>query len=84
MQNEGRNNKLGPVKVSIIVPVYNSEKYIVRCVDSILQQSTSDIEIILVDDGSNDAGPIICDELAGKNSCIKVIHQENTGISGAR
>lgn len=70
--------------VSVIVPVYNVEKYIHRCVDSILEQTFSDFELILVDDGSPDNCPSICDEYAAKDSRIRVIHQENRGLSAAR
>ena len=72
------------MKVSAIVPVYNVEKYIYRCVDSILNQTFSDFELILVDDGSPDNCPQICDEYAKKDSRIKVIHKENGGLSSAR
>lgn len=71
-------------KVSIIVPVYKTEKYIHRCVDSILSQTFSDIEVILVDDGSPDRCPEICDEYKSKDSRIQVIHQKNGGVSAAR
>ena len=70
--------------VSVIVPVYNVEKYIHRCVDSILAQTFTDFELILVDDGSPDNCPAICDEYAEKDSRIRVIHQENGGLSAAR
>ena len=71
-------------KVSIIVPVYKVEKYLNRCVDSILAQTFTDFECILVDDGSPDGCPAICDEYAKKDNRIKVIHQENKGVSAAR
>ncbi|MCQ2471694.1 MAG: glycosyltransferase [Clostridia bacterium] len=71
-------------EISIIIPVYKVEKYLCRCVDSILNQSYSDYEIILVDDGSPDRCPEICDEYAKKDSRIKVIHQKNSGVSAAR
>lgn len=71
-------------KVSIIVPVYKTEKYIHRCIDSILSQTFSDIEVILVDDGSPDKCPKICDEAAEKDKRIKVIHKDNGGLSSAR
>lgn len=71
-------------KVSIIVPIYKTEQYINRCVDSILSQTFSDIEVILVDDGSPDKCPEICDEAAEKDKRIKVIHKENGGLSSAR
>lgn len=70
--------------ISIIVPVYNVEKYIERCIDSVINQTYKNLEIILVDDGSNDKSGIICDEYAKKDSRIKVIHKENSGVSNAR
>ena len=71
-------------KISIIIPVYNVEKYLDRCIDSIINQSLKDIEIILVDDGSPDNCPQLCDEWAKKDSRIKVIHKENAGLGMAR
>lgn len=71
-------------KVSLIVPVFNVEKYLRRCVDSILTQTYQNIEVILVDDGSPDACPAICDEYAAKDRRVHVIHQRNAGLSGAR
>ena len=71
-------------KFSIIIPVYNVEKYLNQCVDSVLNQSFSDFEIILVDDGSPDNCPQICDEYAEKDNRVKVIHKENGGVSAAR
>lgn len=70
--------------ISVIVPVYNVEKYLCKCVDSILAQTYTNLEIILVDDGSPDNCPAICDEYAEKDSRIKVIHKENGGLSSAR
>lgn len=70
--------------VSVIIPVYNAQDYLVRCVDSILNQSYKNMEIILVDDGSMDSSPIICDELAKKDDRITVLHQSNGGVSLAR
>ncbi len=70
--------------VSIIVPVYNVEKYLRRCLDSIINQTYQDIEIIVVDDGSTDASKHICDEYAKIDSRISVIHKENGGVSSAR
>ena len=69
---------------SIIVPIYKVENYLNQCVDSILGQTFQDFEIILVDDGSPDACPAICDEYAKKDSRIKVVHKENGGLSDAR
>ena len=71
-------------KVSIIVPVYKVEKYLRKCIDSIINQTLKDIEIILVDDGSPDNCGKICDEYAAKDTRIKVIHKENGGLSSAR
>ena len=69
---------------SVIVPIYNIEKYIRRCIDSVLSQSFSDYELILVDDGSPDRCGVICDEYAKKDERIKVIHKENGGLVSAR
>lgn len=71
-------------KISIIVPVYNVEQYIKRCIESILGQTFSDFELILVDDGSPDNCGVICDEYAEKDCRIRVIHQKNGGMSIAR
>ena len=71
-------------KLSVIVPVYNVEKYLERCVDSVINQNYPNIEIILVDDGSKDSSGKICDILAAKDNRIKVIHQQNGGLSAAR
>lgn len=71
-------------KISIIVPVYNSSKYLRSCIDSILKQSLSDWELILVNDGSTDDSGEICDEYAVKYPAIRVIHKENAGVSEAR
>jgi len=69
---------------SVIVPIYNIEKYLRRCIDSVLSQSYADFELILVDDGSPDNCPAVCDEYAAKDSRIKVIHKENGGLVSAR
>lgn len=71
-------------QISIIVPVYNVEPYLRRCVDSILAQTFTDFELILVDDGSPDNCGVICDEYARIDSRVKVIHQENKGQAAAR
>lgn len=71
-------------KVSVIIPVYNTAKYLKKCVDSVLAQTLKDIEIVLVDDGSTDGvSPEICDEYAGLDSRIKVVHKENGGLISA-
>lgn len=69
---------------SIIIPVYKTEEYLHQCVDSILCQTFTDYEIILVDDGSPDNCPAICDEYAAKDNRVIVVHKENSGLSGAR
>ena len=70
-------------KVSIVVPVYNVERYLAQCLDSILAQTLQDIEIILVDDGSTDSSGALCDDYAAKDSRIHVIHQPNGGYGKA-
>ena len=70
--------------ISVIVPVYNVEKYLEECVESVLAQTYTDIEIILVDDGATDSSGQICDRYAEKDERVRVIHQENQGLSGAR
>lgn len=72
------------IKVSIVVPVYNREKNLSRCIESIIRQSLKEFECILVDDGSTDNSGAICDSFALKDSRIKVIHQKNKGVSAAR
>ena len=71
-------------KVSFIIPVYNVEKYIERCVRSVMNQDYENTEIILIDDGSPDSSGCMIDSLAAEDSRIHVIHQKNTGVSGAR
>ena len=70
--------------ISIIIPVYNVEQYLSRCVDSVINQTYKNLEIILVDDGSTDNSGKICDEYALKDNRIKVIHKKNGGVSSAR
>ena len=71
-------------QISVIIPVYNVEKYLHRCIDSILVQTFEDFELILIDDGSPDRCGAICDEYAEQDNRIHVIHQENGGLSAAR
>lgn len=71
-------------KVSIILPIYNVEKYLDRCMNSLLEQTLKEIEIIMVDDGSPDKCPALCDEYAKKDSRIKVVHKKNEGLGLAR
>lgn len=70
--------------VSVVIPVYNVEKYLAECVDSVLRQTYTDYEIILVDDGATDSSGQMCDEYAQKDARIRVIHQPNGGLSAAR
>lgn len=70
--------------ISVIVPVYNTEKYLPRCIDSILAQTYTDFELLLIDDGSTDSSGAICDEYAAKDSRVRVFHKENGGVSSAR
>ncbi|MBO4628198.1 MAG: glycosyltransferase [Lachnospiraceae bacterium] len=71
-------------RVSVVIPVYNVEKYLHECVDSVLSQTYGELEIILVDDGSPDGSGSICDEYAARDSRVSVIHKENGGLSDAR
>ena len=71
-------------KISIIVPVYNVEQYLPRCIDSILNQSFADFELLLIDDGSKDKSGAICDKYADKDDRIRVFHKKNGGVSSAR
>lgn len=72
------------VLVSVIVPVYNVEQYLEKCVDSVLAQTMADFELILVDDGSTDSSGKLCDQILTKDNRIKVIHKQNGGLSSAR
>lgn len=72
------------MKISIIIPIYKVEQYLNQCVDSVLSQTYKNLEVILVDDGSPDGCPAICDEYAIKDNRVKVIHKENGGLSDAR
>lgn len=71
-------------KISIIVPVYNVENYLERCVESILKQTYTNFELLLINDGSTDKSGELCDQLVSKNGNIKVFHLENAGVSNAR
>ena len=71
-------------KVSIIVPIYNTEAYLERCVDSLLAQTYPNLEIVLVDDGSTDCSPAICDRYATQDARVKAVHKPNGGLSSAR
>jgi len=71
-------------KVTVIVPVYNTERYLPRCIDSVLSQSLTDFELLLIDDGSTDGSGTICNEYAEKDNRVHVFHKENGGVSSAR
>ncbi|MCM1286168.1 MAG: glycosyltransferase [Acetobacter sp.] len=79
--NVSNNNQ---TLISVIIPVYNVQKYLDRCIESIINQTYTNLEIILIDDGSTDMCPQMCDEWAKKDSRIKVIHKANGGVSSAR
>ena len=70
--------------ISVVIPVYNVQAYLEKCVDSVLNQTYRNLEVILVDDGSPDNSPAICDSYAKKDSRVRVIHQENKGVGAAR
>lgn len=72
------------VKVSVIVPIYKIERYLHQCVDSIIAQTFTDFELLLIDDGSPDGCPAICDEYAQKDARIRVFHKPNGGLTSAR
>ena len=73
-----------PPTISVIIPVYNTEKYLHRCIDSVLAQTYQDFELLLIDDGSKDSSGTICDEYAAKDTRVRVFHKENGGVSSAR
>ena len=70
--------------ISVIIPVYNTEMYLRRCIDSVLAQTYQDFELLLIDDGSKDSSGAICDEYAAKDARVRVFHKENGGVSSAR
>ena len=74
------NNSL----ISVIIPVYNTEQYLRRCIDSVLAQTFQDFELLLIDDGSTDSSGAICDEYAAQDARVRVFHKENGGVSSAR
>lgn len=71
-------------KITVIVPVYKAEKYLRRCIDSILSQTFTDFKLVLVDDGSPDASGAICDEYAARDARVCVKHTANQGVTSAR
>ena len=70
--------------ISVIIPVYNLERYLYRCIDSVLRSTYTDFELILVDDGSTDASPQICEDYTERDSRVRLLRQENQGVSAAR
>ncbi len=72
------------MKISVVIPIYNVEKYLTECVESVLVQDYDNFEVVLVDDGSPDSCPVICDEYARKDNRVIVVHKENGGLSDAR
>lgn len=86
--NHSLENKISsigiPPLVTVIIPVFNTKKYLERCIDSVLNQTLNNLEVILIDDGSTDGSEIICDEYANIDSRVTVIHQNNSGVSVAR
>ena len=75
---------MNEIKVSVIIPIYNTEKFLPQCIESVRNQTLKNIEIILVDDGSPDSSPLLCDNYAEKDKRIKVIHKQNAGLGYAR
>ena len=73
-----------PPTISVIVPVYNAEMYLHRCIDSVLAQTYQNFELLLIDDGSKDSSGTICDEYAAKDARVRVFHKEIGGVSSAR
>ena len=71
-------------KVTVAVPVYNVEKYLEKCARSVLSQTEKDIELLFIDDGSTDGSGALCDSIAKTDPRVRVIHQENRGLGGAR
>ena len=71
-------------KITVIVPVYNTKKFLTRCVNSILKQSYENLEVIIIDDGSTDGSAQVCDELSKSDKRVRVIHQKNKGIATTR
>ena len=72
------------MKISIIIPVYNTESTLDRCLESVLRQTMSDDEVLLIDDGSTDRSPQLCEEWARRDPRVRTIHQSNGGLSQAR
>ena len=80
----GKRKPMDHIKISVIVPVYNTEKYLRQCLDSILSQTLQELEVICIDDGSTDSSPAILDAFCRKDSRVRVLHKENDGLGAAR
>ena len=79
-----KDNVMDKSRLSIIIPVYNAEEYLDRCLTSILEQEFVSYEVILIDDGSTDSSPLICDRYSATDSRFRTIHKKNGGVSSAR
>ena len=79
-----KEENAGTPAVSIIIPVYNAENFLARCVDSVLGQEYTEFELLLIDDGSKDKSGAMCDAYAASDSRVRVFHKENAGVSAAR
>ena len=71
-------------KVSVIIPAYNAEKVLARCIDSVLAQTFTDFELLVMDDGSKDGTAALCDAYAAKDARVRVVHKQNSGVSDTR
>lgn len=84
MNEQNANQSLAQPEISVIVPVYKVERFLPACIDSLLAQTFADFELILVDDGSPDNCPALCDAAAEKDNRVRVLHKANGGVSTAR
>ena len=84
MNEQNANQSLAQPEISVIVPVYKVERFLPACIDSLLAQTFADFELILVDDGSTDNCPALCDAAAEKDNRVRVLHKANGGVSTAR
>ena len=84
MNEQNANQSLAQSEISVIVPVYKVERFLPACIDSLLAQTFADFELILVDDGSPDNCPAMCDAAAEKDNRVRVLHKANGGVSTAR
>ena len=77
-------NDKNTLNISVVIPIFNADKYLHRCINSVLSQSYTDFELLLIDDGSTDKSGKICDEYAREDDRVRVFHKENGGVSSAR